>query len=126
MPGRKSRTAPSEAEVRNDFRKLGLDIRVVNALAAQGVFALTDLAHITDREFASFRGIGPSTRKLLQDYLKKENAPGHEHGAVSLLLPSDFVRMIDDWCLAQSERITSRSEAIRRLVEKALAAQENP
>ena len=110
------------AEARSDFRKLGLDIRVVNALAAQGVVALEDLTHITEREFASFRGIGPSTRKLLGDYLKKDDAPTPEPGsAVSVAFPTEFLRAVDDWCLAQTERIVSRSDAIRRLVEMGLA-----
>lgn len=110
------------AEARGDFRKLGLDIRVVNALAAQGVVVLEDLTHITEREFASFRGIGPSTRKLLGDYLKKDNAPGSEPGSpVSVAFSTEFLRAVDDWCLAQTERIVSRSDAIRRLVEMGLA-----
>ena len=110
------------AETRSDFRKLGLDIRVVNALAAQGVVVLEDLTHITEREFASFRGIGPSTRKLLQDYLKKDDAPAPEPGnPVSVAFPTEFLRAVDDWCLAQTERIVSRSDAIRRLVEMGLA-----
>jgi hypothetical protein len=109
-------------EIRSDFRKLGLDIRVVNALAAQGVMALEDLTHITDREFASFRGIGPNTRKLLQDYLKKEHvAVAEPAGAIPVVFPLEFLRAVDDWCLAQTGRIASRSEAIRRLVEKGLA-----
>ncbi|HKD46271.1 MAG TPA: DNA-directed RNA polymerase subunit alpha C-terminal domain-containing protein [Rhizomicrobium sp.] len=114
---------PPQTELKNDFRKLGLDIRVVNALAAQGIFALADLAQITDREFASFRGVGPNTRKLLQDYLKKETPEAVHPDAISLNLPSEFVRIIDEWSV--NERVTSRSEAIRRLVEMALAAQEN-
>jgi hypothetical protein len=120
MAGRKIK-APL-AEARSDFRKLGLDIRVVNALATQGVVALEDLTHITEREFASFRGIGPSTRKLLGDYLKKDDAPTPEGGsAVSVAFPTEFLRAVDDWCLAQTERIVSRSDAIRRLVEMGLA-----
>jgi hypothetical protein len=120
MAGRKIK-APL-AEARSDFRKLGLDIRVVNALAAQGVVALEDLTHITEREFASFRGIGPSTRKLLGDYLKKDNAPALEGGGpVSVAFSTEFLRAVDDWCLAQTERIVSRSDAIRRLVEMGLA-----
>jgi hypothetical protein len=120
MAGRKLK-APL-AEARSDFRKLGLDIRVVNALAAQGVVMLEDLTHITEREFASFRGIGPSTRKLLGDYLKKDNAPGSEPGSpVSVAFSTEFLRAVDDWCLAQTERIVSRSDAIRRLVEMGLA-----
>jgi hypothetical protein len=118
MAGRKIKATPA---VRNDFRKLGLDIRVVNALAAQGVVALEDLAHLTDREFATFRGIGPSTRKLLQDYLKKEDAPAAEPAAVHVALPAEFLRAVDDWCLAQSERMVSRADAIRHLTEMALA-----
>jgi hypothetical protein len=110
------------AEARSDFRKLGLDIRVVNALATQGVVVLEDLTHITEREFASFRGIGPSTRKLLGDYLKKDDPPTPEPGsAVSVAFPTEFLRAVDNWCLAQTERIVSRSDAIRRLVEMGLA-----
>jgi hypothetical protein len=120
MAGRKIKA--TQADIRSDFRKLGLDIRVVNALAAQGVVVLEDLAHITEREFASFRGIGPSTRKLLRDYLKKDNPPTPEGGSpISVAFPTEFLRAVDDWCLAQSERIVSRSDAIRRLVEMGLA-----
>jgi hypothetical protein len=121
MAGRKSKATP--AELRSDFRKLGLDIRVVNALAAQGVTTLGDLAHLTDREFASFRGIGPNTRKLLQDYLKKESLPVStpEPAPVSVAFPLEFLRAVDDWCLEQTERMLSRSEAIRQLVARGLA-----
>ena len=108
-------------EARGDFRKLGLDIRVVNALAAQGVVVLEDLTHITEREFASFRGIGPSTRKQLRDYLKKDDAPAPEGSPISVAFSTEFLRSVDDWCLAQTERIVSRSDAIRRLVEMGLA-----
>lgn len=110
-----------QAGTRGDFRKLGLDIRVVNALAAQGVVALEDLAHITEREFASFRGIGPNTHKQLKDYLKKENAPAEPGGHIHVALPPEFLRAVDDWCLAQTERIVSRADAIRLLAEMTLA-----
>jgi hypothetical protein len=93
----------------------------VNALAAQGVVVLEDLTHITEREFASFRGIGPSTRKLLRDYLKKDDAPAPEGSPISVAFSTEFLRSVDDWCLAQTERIVSRSDAIRRLVEMGLA-----
>lgn len=119
MAGRKTKASP--AEVRSDFRKLGLDIRVVNALAAQGVVSLEDLTHLTDREFASFRGIGPGTRKLLQDYLKKENHPASESPPIAVSFSAEFLRAVDEWCMAQSERIVSRAEAIRLLVEMGLA-----
>jgi hypothetical protein len=109
-----------DAEFRSDFRKLGLDIRVVNALAAQGITVLEDLAHISDREFATFPGIGPGTRKLLQDYLKKDGVPP-EGGAISVVFPLEFLRAVDEWCMAQTERMVTRSEAIRQLVEMGLA-----
>ena len=99
------------------FRKLGLDVRVVNALAAQGIVALEDLVHITPRELASFRGIGPSTRKLLQDYLKKEKP----EPAIPLVLPAEFLRAIDDWRLTHDDAAPSRTDAIRSLVEIGLA-----
>ncbi len=91
MPPRTVKPTPQlRLGLRSDFRKLGLDVRVVNALAAQGIVALEDLTHITARELASFRGIGPSTHKLLQDYLKKERP----EPAIPLVLPAEFLRAI--------------------------------
>lgn len=106
------------SEPRNDFRKFGLDPRVVNALAAQGIFVLEDLAPVTEKDLAHFRGIGPSTRKLLKDYLKKEGADAEI--AISLVLSPEVVKAVDAWCVANSKNITSRAETIRRLVEIAL------
>jgi hypothetical protein len=110
-----------QIEPKSDFRKLGLDIRVVNALAAQGIFALEDLAPITESELASFRGIGPGTCKLLRDYLKKGSG---QEDAISLALPPDFIKAIDAWCVAHNNCFTSRAETIRRLLE--IGLQEKP
>lgn len=52
---------------------MGLDIRITNALAVHGIFALQDLTRVTAGELASLRGVGPGTRKILSDYLKKED-----------------------------------------------------
>ena len=67
-----------QPEPKSDFGKLGLDIRVVNALAAQGIFALEDLAPITESELAGFRGIGPGARKTVAG-LSQEGVQPREH-----------------------------------------------
>jgi hypothetical protein len=100
------------SEFKGDFRKLGLDVRVVNALATHGILALEDLAHFTDRELGSLRGIGPGTRNILQDYLKKEHQPGSDQSpAISLVLSAKFLRAIDDWCLAYGGATPNRGDS---------------
>jgi hypothetical protein len=111
------------SEFKGDFRKLGLDIRVVNALAAQGIFALEDLAQYSERDLARLRGIGPGTRKILQDYLKKTNqSPTDQTPGIILMLPAEIIRSVDDWCLTHQGPIPSRTEAIHTLVEISLTA----
>jgi hypothetical protein len=104
----------------NDFRKLGLDHRIVNALARYGICNLWHLAEITDSELAKLQGIGPGTRKLLRDYLKREDMPGGDKDTISLMLSKELIRAIDDWCVAHSDSVTSRAETVRRLVVVAL------
>lgn len=114
MPPHSSKTTHACPELKSDFRKLGLDPRVVNALAAQGIVTLHDLAHVTERQLATFRGIGPNTRRLLKDYLKKERA---DKTGLSLVLPAEHLGAIDAWRLAHEGGALSRAEAIHRLVE---------
>ena len=107
------------SEVVGDFRKLRLDPRVVNALAAQGIFALEDLTRFTDRDFAKLPGIGPGTCKILRDYLRKADQP-HQTPAISLVLPAEMLKAIDRWCLAHPNLVPSRTDAIHTLVEVGL------
>jgi len=110
--------------INNDFRKLGLDIRVINALAAEGILALRDLSQVSERDLASIRGVGPGTSRLLKDYLRKE------HGSngtvlVSVTLSAELLRAVDTWGPVR-DPLASRSDKIRRLLEMALAASESP
>jgi DNA-directed RNA polymerase alpha subunit len=64
-------TGPSpDTAPENDFRNMGMDIRVVNSLAAEGICTLADLAQLTESDLASIRGVGRDTRKMLRNYLK--------------------------------------------------------
>jgi hypothetical protein len=56
---------------------------------------------------------------------KKRGRPaGVKHGEfVGLRLPSDLANALDAWASSRPEPQPSRSEAIRRLVERALAAE---
>lgn len=109
-----------------DFRKLGLDVRVVNALVAQGISTLEDLAQFTDRDFAGLRGVGPGTCKILRDYLRKADQPHDQTPAISLVLPADVLTAIDHWCLAQQGSVPSRTDAIHSLVKIGLATLKTP
>jgi hypothetical protein len=118
----RAKTSGARPEAKSDFRKLGLDVRVVNALAAQGIVSLHDLAHVTERDLASFRGIGPSTRDFLKDYLKKERASE----GISLVLPTEYLSAIDEWRLTHQGDAPTRAQAIHKLVEIGLAALKKP
>jgi hypothetical protein len=123
MPGEDAKPPLQRQEPKNDFRKLGLDGRVVNALAAQGIFALEDLAQLTARQLASFPGVGPSSAKRLGDYLGGENPA--QAGAIALTLSPASVKTVDDWRRRKSGSIVSRAEAIQRLLEMGLATEKD-
>ena len=94
---------------------------------SRGIYSLRDLSKITERELARMPGIGSQAINRLKLYLRKEEPTVKIYAlprALTIIFKPSALTAIDAWASSQ-EGVSSRAEAIRRLVEIGLAAQPN-
>jgi hypothetical protein len=117
-----SKYATAEAE----FRPLGLSTRTINALVGADIYTLHELRMLTERDLSVMPGIGPKAFNQLRIYVRKHGPTIEIHKRpriVAAQFDPKSLTAIDAWALEQ-EGITSRPEAIRRLVERGLTVPE--
>lgn len=109
---------------KSEFQPLGISSRSLNALVARNICSRMDLAQFTEDEIARIPGIGASSLGKLKPYLRKAVLP--ETGlhdlprGVTVQFQPATIQAIEIWAKEQRD-VTSRAEAVRRLVEIGLA-----
>jgi hypothetical protein len=111
---------------RSEFQPLGISSRSLNALVARNICSRIDLARFTEDEIARIPGIGAASLAKLKPYLRKEllpeAGPSEVPRGVTVQFQPASINAIESWAKDQ-EGITSRAEAVRRLVELGLRSE---
>ena len=106
-----------------EFQPLGISSRSLNALISRNICSRIDLAQFTEDEIGRIPGIGAASLAKLKPYLRKElpSEAGHNEVArgVTVQFQPASINAIESWAKDQ-EGITSRAEAVRRLVDLGL------
>lgn len=108
---------------RSEFQPLGISSRSLNALVARNICSRIDLAQFTEDEIARIPGIGAASLAKLKPYLRKEMLSDtglHDMPrGVTVQFQPATINAIETWAKDQQD-ITSRAEAVRRLVDLGL------
>jgi hypothetical protein len=110
-----------------EFRPLGFNSRTINALWLRDICTLEELTNLVERDLSLISGIGSKAKSQLQIFLRGDGPVQEIHDrprTVSVSFDPRALTAIDAWAL-DHPGIKSRAEAVRRLVEQALAAQPN-
>jgi hypothetical protein len=108
---------------RSEFQPLGISSRSLNALVSRNICTRNDLGQFTEHEIARIPGIGAASLAKLRAYLRKElpSEAGLDEAprGVTVQFQPASIQAIESWAKDQ-EGITSRAEAVRRLVDLGL------
>jgi hypothetical protein len=108
---------------KSEFQPLGISTRSLNALVSRNICSRMDLAQFTEDEIGRIPGIGAASLAKLKPYLRKELPPeAGLHDAprgVTVQFQPATINAIETWAKDQQD-ITSRAEAVRRLVDLGL------
>jgi hypothetical protein len=107
-----------------EFCPEGFKPRTINTHYYEGIYTVTVLSKVFKSELAALPGVGPRLATNLAAPLKAGRYPQEldlTSRTVSVRFDASSLKDIDAWA-ADQPGITSRTEAVRRLVYQALAA----